>query len=100
VGPVRTLQIDNDELAVLEHDPRVALGHIALGQDDVIALHATDGDLGLVEHHAALLAALFLNMYGEHWLLRPPDRRPSRTVLSRGNHSQVGDRYVSCVPTS
>src|SRR5207248_1330041 len=71
VGAVRALEIDDDELAVLEHDARVALGHVALGQNDVVALHPTDGDLGLVEHHAALLAAFFLDVYGEHWLLRP-----------------------------
>src|SRR5262249_9799925 len=83
VRAVRTLEIDDDELAVFEHDARVALGHVAFRHHDVVALHAFDGDLGLVEHHAALLAAFFLDEYGEHWLLRllgkawvsaPPER--------------------------
>src|SRR5204863_10173805 len=70
VRAVRALEIDNDELAVLEHDARVSLRHVPLREHDVVALHATDGDLGLVEHHAALLAAFFLDDDGEHWLLR------------------------------
>src|SRR5262249_61877597 len=65
VRPVGALEIDDDELAVFEHDARVALRDVAFGQDNVVALHTTDGDLGLVEHHAALLATLFLNIYGE-----------------------------------
>jgi hypothetical protein len=66
VRPVRALEVDNDELAVLEHDARVALGHVALGQDDVIALDAADRDLRLVEIQTALLAAFFRHRDREH----------------------------------
>ena len=92
VRPVRTLQIDDDELTVLEHDARVALRHVAFWQHDVVALDAPDRHLGLVEHHAALFAAFFLNEYGEHELLRPRKSLGAtsyRTVLSLGNHGQV-----------
>jgi len=78
VRAIRALEVDNDELAVFEHDARMALRHVALRQHDVVSLHAANGDLGLVEHHAALLAAFFLDEYGEHWLLRPPGKATLR----------------------
>ena len=46
------------------------LRHVALGQDDVVALHAADRDLGLVEHQAALLTAFFRQDDREHGLSR------------------------------
>ena len=46
-GSVRTVQIDDDGLFVLERQARVLLGYVALGQDDVVALDATHGQLGL-----------------------------------------------------
>src|SRR6185436_13063800 len=57
VRAVGALEVDDDELAVLEHDARVVPRYVALREHDVVALHATDGDLELVEHHAVLLAA-------------------------------------------
>ncbi len=66
VRAVGALQVDDDELAVLEHDARVALRHVALGQDDVVPLHPPDGDLRFVEHDAALLAALLGDQDREH----------------------------------
>src|SRR6185436_3355652 len=61
VRAVRALEIDDDELAVFEHDARVTLRHVALRQHDVVPLNAAYRDLRLVEHHAALFAAFFLD---------------------------------------
>jgi len=44
----------------------MALGDIALGQDDVIALDSPDGDLGLVELHTLLRATFFCDDHSEH----------------------------------
>src|SRR5437879_4492178 len=44
-GAVGRLEIDDDELAVAQHDARVTLGDVALRQDDVVALDAPDRDL-------------------------------------------------------
>src|SRR5204863_9512307 len=89
VRAVRALEVDDDELAVLEHDARVPLRHVALRQHDVVALHTTDRDLGLVEHHAALLAAFFRDDDREH--RGPFDGRVARgsaphTLLTYRHH--------------
>ena len=47
------------------------LRDVALGQDDVIPLHATDGHFGLVELEALLLAAFFVHHDREHSLETP-----------------------------
>ena len=83
VGPVRALQIDDDELLIFEDDASVPLRHVPLGEDDVVPLHPPDGDLRLVEHHAALLAAFFLDDDGEHWLLREAASRSTAAPSER-----------------
>src|SRR5690606_14074393 len=81
VGAVGALEVDDDELAVLEDDAGVALGDVALRQDDVVALHAADGDLRLVEVEPALLAAFFGDCDREHvGTLQDRKRHPSGTT--------------------
>ena len=69
VGAVRTLEVDNDELAVLEHDPSMTLGHVPFGQDDVVALDTPNGHLCFVELKAALVSAFFGDDKCKHWAL-------------------------------
>jgi hypothetical protein len=87
VGPVRALEVDDDELAVLQDDASVPLGDVALGQDDVVALDAADRDLRLVEIEPALLAALLRDSDREHSAFsrcgdaRPTSRRAPPTAF-------------------
>jgi hypothetical protein len=67
VGPVGALQVDDDVLAVLQHDPGVPLRHVSLGQDDVVALDPTDRHLGLVEFQPPLFSALLGNDDCKHY---------------------------------
>jgi len=66
VSTIRTLEVDDDELAVLEHDAGVALGHVALGQDDVVALYPANRHLLLVKVEAPLFSAFFGYGYRKH----------------------------------
>jgi hypothetical protein len=81
VRAVRALEVDDDELAVLEDDARVTLGDVALGQDHVVALHAADRDLRLVEVEPTLLAAFFRHSDREHSAVsRSGEARPTPLV--------------------
>jgi len=66
IGPIGTLEINDDELAVFDNDPRVALGDVTLGQDDVVALDASYIHLGLVELEATLLSTFFRDDNRKH----------------------------------
>ena len=45
VRAVGGFQIEDDDSSVLDHDPGVLLGNVALGQADVVLVDAPDGDL-------------------------------------------------------
>jgi hypothetical protein len=66
IRAVGALQVDDDELAVLEHDASVPLGNVALRQDDVVSLHATDRHFGLVVFVTTLVPTLFGHHDREH----------------------------------
>jgi hypothetical protein len=66
VGPVGAFEIDDNELAVLHHDPGMPFRDVPLGEHHVVALHTTDGDLVLVELKSTLLTAFFGDHYSEH----------------------------------
>jgi hypothetical protein len=44
----------------------MALGYITLGEDYVVALNSSDGDLGFVELQTSLIASLFRDDNSEH----------------------------------
>ena len=44
----------------------MTFGYVPLGEDDVISLHSTDGDLGSVELKALRLTTFFGDQDGEH----------------------------------
>lgn len=75
VGPVGALEVDNDELAVLENDASVPLGHVSLGKNNVVALHPSNGYFSFVEIEAALVPALLGQRNRKH--LGLPDALPS-----------------------
>ena len=79
VGAVGALQVGDDEAAVPAEQPGVALGDVALGQHQVVALDAPDVDLGALERLAPLGAALLADDDREH-------RHSSRLSVVLGRH--------------
>src|SRR5262249_24170316 len=66
VRAVRALQIGDDDAPVAEEQASMSFGNIALGQHEIVALHATDVDLVLVEDLATLGSALLTDDDREH----------------------------------
>ncbi len=66
IRAVGALEIDDDELAVFEHDAGVTFRDVSFGQDDVVALNTPNGHLGFVEFEATLVSTFFGDDDGEH----------------------------------
>lgn len=66
VGAVGAFQVDDDELAFFEDDLGVAFGDVAFGENDIVSLDPSDGDLVLVELQSLGFSTLFLDHNGKH----------------------------------
>jgi hypothetical protein len=78
IGTVRALLIHDDVAVILEVQSSMVLGHIALGQAELVDLQAADRDLGLVEVLMSLGSALFVD-----------DDRKHRNALNAGRGASV-----------
>lgn len=74
VSAVGAFEVDDDELAVLQHDTGVTFRNVSLGQNDVIALDPPDSHLGFVELEATLVSTFFGDDDGKHSALPAPLR--------------------------
>lgn len=74
VSTVGALEVDDNELAVLQHDTGVTFRNVSLGQNDVIALDPPDCHLGFVELEATLVSTFFGDDDGKHSALPAPLR--------------------------
>jgi len=66
VRAIGALQIDNNKFAFLQDDLGVTFGDIPFGQDDIVSLHPTDGDLVFVKLEFLAFTAFFLDYDTEH----------------------------------
>jgi hypothetical protein len=66
VGSVGAAQIFHQELAILEHQATVVLGHVALGKDDVVVPDPSYSNLSLVESEILGLSTFLGQRQDEH----------------------------------
>ena len=66
IGSVGALEVGNDESTIPGKQSRMMLGHVSLGQHQLVALDSADVDFGSIENFAPFVAALFCDDDRKH----------------------------------